>query len=87
MLSSLLNSFHQLKLHTDYPPSKKKNKQYLISNHIPVLLKTMLHNMFFIKNPIKDQVVNLIYAKKKNISLKNQCNKYQKKKIQSKNLQ
>ena len=37
--------------------------------------------MFFIKYPIKDQVVNLIYAKKKNISLKNQCNKYQKKKI------
>ena len=85
MLSSLLNSFHQLKLHTDYPPSKKK--LYLISNHIPVLLKTMLRNMFFIKYPIKDQVVNLIYAKKKNISLKNQCNKYQKKKFQSKNLQ
>lgn len=44
----------------------------------------MLHNMFFIKNPIKDQVVNLIYAKKKNISLKNQCNKYQKKNFNQK---
>lgn len=64
MLSSLLNSFHQLKLHTDYSPSEK-NKQYLTSNHIPVLLKTMLHNMLYIKHPTKDQVVNLIYAKKR----------------------